>query len=519
MLSLYLIITIGHFIGKIKLRGFALESSAILFVALICGHYGITLPGEFRVMGLLFFIYAIGIQAGPKFLTFFKKEGLHFNILAIIIVSTGAIITAIGVIFLKIKKEIAIGLFAGALTSTPGLASAQEATSSELTSIGYGLAYPFGVIGVILFVKLLPAMLRTDLSHVEELEKEEESRIRILDIHIEVTNESVIGLNLGRVRLLETTGCVISRLQRNDKVIVPRADTELQKGDLLRIVGDPDTLEQAVMLLGKKSHRKIPQRTIDSQRFVITNDKLIGKTLRELEISNKYEANVTRIRRAGIDIPAEPRQKIEWGDRIVVVGEKKIMDELKEYFGDDIKKTEEGNIYSIIFGIVVGFLFGLIPFSIERIISLKFGITGGVLLSGLLLSSRGNIGPLIFRPPTNIINFLREIGLVLFLSVVGCGAGSTLVKVITERGLILFFWGALITIGPMFTVLLVNKYYFKINILQLSGTLTGGMTSTPGLAVASSMTESSLPMVTYAAVYPVAMIMMMIWCKILAVVL
>ncbi len=488
---------------------------------MFAGHSGIILPPDLKIMGLLFFIYAIGIQAGPKFFTFFKKEGLQFNLLAIIIVSAGAVVASLGVIFLKIKKEIAIGLFAGALTSTPGLASAQEATGSPLTSIGYGLAYPFGVIGVILFVKLLPTILKVDLEEEARLESErqEENKIKIYFSHIEVINPAIIGKSLGKIRLLETTGCVISRLKRDNKVFVPKVDTELQKDDLLRVVGDPETLEQATMLLGKKSKKKIPQRSLDTQSFIVTNKSLIGKPLRELEISSKYEANVTRIRRAGIDIPAEVGQKIEWGDRVVVVGEKKIMEELKDYLGDDIKKAEEGNIYSIILGIVVGFLFGLIPFSIGNVISLKFGLTGGVLLSGLLLSNKGHIGPIIFRPPTNIINFLREIGLVFFLSVVGCKAGSTIVKVIQEHGVILFFWGTLITITPMITVLLINKKFFKVNLLQLAGALTGGMTSTPGLAVASSMIDSSVPMVTYAAVYPVAMITMMFWTKILAAIL
>lgn len=521
ILTLFLIITIGYLIGQIKWKGFSLESSAILFVALIAGHLGLNLPSILKILGLLFFIYAIGLQAGPTFLTFFKRDGFVLNLVAFSLVSIGAIVTIVVVLLFHIHPEIAIGLFAGALTSTPGLAAAQEATNSGLTSIGYGVAYPFGVIGVIFFVKILPVLLKTSYKKLElnESEKKRMDTAQLTYQHNRVLNPAIVGKTLRDLHFRSSTGCIISRLMRDDQVMVPRADTILQKNDIVRVVGRAEDLPKATNLLGSLSEKSIPQSMLDVKRFVVTNKKIVGKKIRDISLGSYYNANITRIRRSGMEFPALPDQKLEWGDRLTIVGEKDIMPELKDLFGDDVKLLEEGNIYSIILGMVIGILLGMIPVSIGNIISLKMGITGGILLSGLILSNIGKTGPIIWRAPGPIITFIRELGLVLFLAVVGVQAGSRMMEVLHHQGLILLFAGALITVIPMLIIFLVNKSLLKIDLLRFSGLITGGMTSTPGLAAVTSSTNSSAPMITYAAVYPISMISMMIWAKFLALLL
>ncbi len=508
--SLFLIISIGYLIGQIDIKGFKLESSAILFVAIIAGHFGIKVPSEFKTVGLLFFIYAIGLQAGPKFFSFFKKDGFLLNFLAFLIVSFGAITTIAIILIFKIQPETAIGLFAGALTSTPGLAAAQEATNSGLTSIGYGIAYPFGVIGVILFVKTLPSILKNE----PPVKKEEVNPVVFQ--HNEVINPAIFGKSLRELKFRTITGCVISRVMREKDVFIPKPDTKLIKGDIVRVVGTKDNLENATNLLGGVSEKTIPSKNLTVKKFVVTNKEIIGKSVKEISLNSYFSATLTRIRRSGIEFPAMLDHKLEWGDRVTVVGERDVMPALKDFFGDDLKALEEGSIYPVMLGMVIGILIGMVPVSIGNVFSIKMGMTGGILLSGLVLSNLGKTGPIIWRAPGNLINFVRELGLVLFLAVVGVKAGESFVKIILSNGAALLISGALITVLPMLFLLIVNKIFFKIDYLRFSGIITGGMTSTPGLAAATSLSDSDIPMICYASVYPVAMLSMIVWAKILA---
>jgi putative transport protein len=511
------IVSVGYLLGHIKIKGFRLESSAILFIALAAGHYGMEVPELFKFFGLSLFIYSIGLQAGPKVSMLFKKEGKELNILAFSIVTIGAFLTALGVLIFGFSKEISVGIFAGALTSTPGLASAYEATQSGTTSIGYGIAYPIGVIGVILFIKFLPLILGKDIKKEEEKENKrlQKDQVPVINRLIEISNPNVFGKSIRTINLSAITGCVISRLLRNNSVEVPRGNTVLEKGDIVRVVGAEDKVAGAVMLLGHSSETKIPRSELDMARFVVTNPKLVGKKIKELKVRMKYEANITRVGRSGIDIPASPDFKIQWGDRISVVAEHHWLDDLKKYFGDDIKKANEASVFSVFLGITIGILIGMIPFSIGKILSFKMGITGGILLSGLVLGNRGRLGPVVWRVPFNILNFIRELGLVLFLSAVGSQAGKHLLEIIQTNGILLFLWAALVMAIPMLLILLLSTKIFNLNILQLLGLVPGGMTSTPGFATASSITLSQTPSTIYATVYPVAMLAMILWTKIL----
>lgn len=516
LLMVLAIISLGYIIGSIRIKGFALESSAILFVALVAGHFGLKVPGIFRVLGLALFIYSIGLQAGPRISHFFKKEGMAMNLLAFLIVTAGACTTALGTLIFGFGKEISVGIFTGALTSTPGLAAAYEATQSGATSIGYGIAYPMGVIGVIIFIKLLPLMLRVNISQEEkkELESMEKDQPPVMNRLIKIANPNVFGKAIKDLNITGITGCVISRLVRGENVEVPSGNTILEQNDIVRVVGKEDNIDNATLLLGYATEQKIPAGKLDMARFVLTNKELVGKKLRDLKLRLKYEANVTRVGRSGIDIPASPDLKLEWGDRISIVAENRLMDDIKSFFGDDIKKASEGNLFAIALGITLGILAGLLSISIGGL-SFELGLTGGVLLSGLVLSNRGRLGPIIWRVPYNIINFIRDLGLIFFLAEVGTDAGTNFIDIIEKNGLSLVLWGTVVTMLPMFFTLLVARK-MKLNIFQLFGLIPGGMTSTPGFATAATITSSPTPAAIYAAVYPIAMITMIIWSKILA---
>jgi putative transport protein len=518
LLLVLAIISLGYFLGQVKIKGFSLESSAILFVALAAGHYGLKVPDIFRLLGLVLFIYSIGLQAGPRVSLLFKKEGMGLNILAFLIVTTGALLTILGILIFGFGRDISIGIFAGALTSTPGLASAYEATQSGITSIGYGIAYPIGVIGVILFIRLLPLILKTDIQQEEraELESRQQEQAPVVNRLIEISNPNVCEKPIRSLNIRRMTGCILSRLIRGDVVKVPYGDTILQAGDLVRVVGKEENIQGAVLLLGRLSAKEIPPGKLDMKRFVVTNRELVGKKIRDLNVRMKYEANITRIGRSGIDIPASPEFEIQWGDRVSVVAEHQWMDDLKAFFGDDIRKADEANVFSIFLGITLGILIGMIPVSIGRVFSFRMGITGGILVAGLLLSNRGRLGPIVWRIPFNIINFIRELGLIFFLCAVGTGAGENLLTVIEKNGLPMVLWGAVITLLPMCMMLFLSVKKYRLTIFQLFGLIPGGMTSTPGFAAAVSITQSQTPALIYAAVYPVAMLSMIVWAKILA---
>lgn len=510
LLSLFLVITVGHFIGRLRVRSFCLDSSAILFVGLIAGHLGIELPAMFRTLGLLLFIYAIGMMAGPSFFRFLKRRGWRLNLIALAIVSTGAIVAFAGRFLLGIDADMAIGLFAGALTSTPGLASAQEATGSALTSIGYSVAYPFGVIGVILFIRLLPAMMRITAAKEKGSPADQEQPEDMTSWMVEIINPAVIGKSLQELRFREKTGCVVSRIMSQDTVTVPTGATVFHGGDVVNLVGREPDLEHAIVLLGRRTNKTIPQQGMEICRFVVTNTDILGKTLAGLGVSS-YGVNITRVRRSGMDLPAGPKQHLEWGDRVTVVGSKGVMPLLKDLFGDDIKKGDQQSVYAIILGIALGILIGLIPITIAHFFSFKLGMTGGILITALILSNRGKSGPIVWRVPGPTLTFIRELGLVLFLAVVGCSAGKTFVDTIASRGVMVFAWGAVVTVLPMFVGLVMARPW-RMDRSQLAGALTGGMTSTPGLAAASASGDAQV-LYTYSSVYPVAMLAVMAWAK------
>lgn len=522
LLTLFLVITVGYFIGQIRIKNFSLESSAILFIALLAGSQGIHLPPLFKTLGLIFFIYAIGLQAGPRFFSLFRKEGMKLNLAALGIVTVGALVTILLISLFHIAPEIGIGLFAGALTSTPGLAAAQEATGSGMTSIGYGIAYPFGVIGVILFIKLLPLLFKTSYQEEAQKEQAEQSGLKRNELcfqHNRVENPAIFNKTLKEIHFRSITHCVISRIQRGNELLIPRSDTVLKEGDIVRVVGREEDLRKATLLVGAVTSVPLVESGIVASRFVVTNKQIIGKTLRQLSFSSYYNANITRIHRGGVEFPALPDQKLEWGDRVTVVGEEPVMNELKNYFGDNIRALEEGNIYSILLGMALGILIGLIPVSIGNLVSIKMGLSGGILLSGLILSNAGKTGSIIWRMPSHIISFIREIGLVLFLAVVGCEAGEHIREILNPSGLLLLLSGALITLVPMILFTILNTFYLRLNLNAFGGLITGGMTSTPGLATLTSSTDSATPTTIYATVYPIAMLGMIIWSKLMAFIL
>ncbi len=517
--ALFLIICLGFILGRIKIKGISLDISAIIFVALIFGHYGVVMPPIIGKLGLILFIYTIGMQAGPGFFESFQKQGRDLFILATVIVGSASVVTFGAWWWSGIDMPVAIGLLTGALTSTPGLAAAIDATGSPLVSIGYGIAYPFGVIGVILFVRLYPKLTRADIKKAErDYEKMSETGFpEIISKTFRVENENVIGGSISELRIRSMTQAVISRIMHGKEAITPSPEVLLHKGDLVKAVGTEDALKKFHLLIGPETNEQIPlHKSYEVQSILVTNKKAVNQALVSFSLWSNYQATVTRIRRSGIDITPSPSIKFQMGDKLTVASSRENMKQVVRIFGNNDKKLSDTDFFPIAAGIVLGILIGKLSVSFGDDFTFSLGLTGGVLAVAMVLSRLGRTGPVVWSMSGAATQLLRQVGLMFFLVEVGTDAGSRLVETYTDYGIQLFIIGALITLIPMILAAIAARFMKKMNILSLLGGLTGSMTSTPGLAAVDPMTDTNAPAIAYATVYPVAMVLLIIFTQVLA---
>ncbi len=511
--TLFLIIALGFLLGNIRIRRISLDASAVLFIALLFGHFGIVIPKEFQYLGLVLFIYTIGLQAGPGFFYSFRKQGKQLILVTFILVMSGWLTTLLLGKLFHIETPLLTGLFTGALTSTPGLAAAIDTTHSPLASIGYGIAYPFGVLGVILFVRLYPLIFKVDLSFAEkELEEEKKERYpELLRKNFVVENENVVGKTIGELRVRSMTGANISRVLKEHDAITPDETTILERGDVIRAVGPQEALEKVGLLIGPETDREIPLgKDYEVRSVLVTNKKIVNKTLADLNLWHQFHATVTRIRRSGIDIVPTPDTQIRFGDKLVVACNRQRMPQVMRLLGNDERKLSDTDFLPVAIGIVIGILLGKVNIGFSGGFTFRLGLTGGILITAMVLAGIGKTGPVVWTLSGAATQVLKQFGLLLFLASVGTHAGVHLSSIYQQYGLMLFFIGAVITLIPMIAGTWAGHHLFGLNPLKLMGTLTGGMTSTPGLAVVDSLTDSNAPQIAYATVYPFAMVMIIL---------
>lgn len=518
LFALFVIISLGFIVGNIKIRGFSFDVSAVLFVALLFGHFGVVIPQIIERIGMVLFIFTVGIQAGPGFFESFKKRGRKLAALASLIVVSGVLVAFLSMIIFDIDTALMVGILCGALTSTPGLTVAIDATSSPLASIGYGIAYPVGVVGVIILVKLIPRILKLNLDQenkkLDQIEKSAYPKIK--SAHFMVDNDSVAGKTLSEIQVRAMTGATVSRIQHNDSCSTPLSNTVLSKGDIIRAVGSEQALGKVEVLIGGRVQQEIAlEKDFVIQQFLITNKQIVGKSIHEITLLHSHNAVVTRIRRSGIDIAPSPDLHIRFGDKLTIGCPKNSLTALTSLLGNNEKILSDTDFLPIALGIVVGILLGYVEVSFSGNFSIGLGLSGGVLIAAIALSSIGKTGPIVWTMSGSANQLLRQLGLLFFLTSVGTKAGGQLVETLSESGITLLLIGSAITILPIFFALLLNKVFFKFNIFELMGAITGGMTSTPGLAACDSLTDSNAPGRAYAAVYPVAMVVLIIFVQIL----
>ncbi|MGQ9487698.1 MAG: aspartate:alanine exchanger family transporter [Armatimonadota bacterium] len=514
MFVLFLILAIGCWLGQLSLRGISLGTAGVLFVSLLFGHFGFKVPREVRDLGLLLFVYAVGLQAGPRFFRAFKRQGLPFVITGVVSVLAAAISTAVVARLWHIAPELATGLYTGAVTNTPALAAAidmvERIASQKVgeVSVGYGVAYPFSMIGTVLLIQFLPRLLRRDLRNEEEIWKKQQEleTVRLQAKQFVITNpncegKSILGINPHRMSLAN-----ISRIRRGDTVFPATPDFVLHCGDVVMAVGPEEELEKLRVLLGEETQVAMDiNPNVVSADVDVTEGTLAGKKIGELRVWEQYGVVITRIRRQGAEITPVGSVTIELGDTLRIVGEQKFVESFAKIVGTGAHK-DETNMVTFLVGLVVGIAVGSIPFHLSGGIQVKMGAAGGAFLVSLILGHFGRIGRLALYVPPAARNLSRELGLMLFLAGAGTTAGAELVRVLQQQGPSLFVVGAIITSCTVILTLLIALWLYRMSTLAAMGALAACMTNPPALGAASSQTDTDLPTLAYASVYPVALI-------------
>ncbi len=515
MLVLFAILAIGSWIGQISIRGMALGTAGVLFTALVFGHFGLKVPKDIMDLGLLLFAYSVGLQAGPSFFRTFRQRGIQYVIIGLVTVTAGVLATIGVAMILHLPYDLATGLYTGAMTCTPALASAIDVVeriapgTSASVSVGYGVAYPFSMIGVVLLVQFLPKLMRRNL-HTEEVKWLEEKRSEAPGMEarqylISNTNcegKMVRDLNPHRMSLSN-----ISRIKRGEQVFAATPDMVVHMGDVLMVVGMPEELDKMSLLLGEEVHTHMDMNAnVLSMDVEVVEDSLVGKKLSEMKVFESYNIIITRIRRQGVELTPTGDITLEMGDNIRVVGERVSTEEFVKLVHGSERRADETNMVPFLFGLLIGIAVGTIPISFPNGLVIKLGSAGGAFLVSLLVGHFGRIGPFRLYVPAAAKNLSRELGLMLFLAGAGVNAGAQFVQILQARGISLVFAGAIITILSVLAGLLMMNYYFKMNLLSTMGALCACMTNPPGLGAANTQTDSDLPMLAYASVYPVALI-------------
>ena len=527
VLVLSIVAIIGLAIGSVKVRGASIGVAGVLFAGIFMGHFGFHINPSIidfvRDFGLILFVYTIGLQVGPSFVSSLKKEGLRLNLMAIGVVLCGALITIFLAYLFKIDIAAAVGIFSGATTNTPSLGAAQEALKTlpsvsadrlVLPSLGYAVAYPFGVLGIIISMLLVKGLLKIDLTQeAESFKKGLESDVKKLErVNFEILNKNLDGITIEDLPGRRELGVVISRIKKANGQVEPALrDMVLNVGDIILAVGTKKSLEQFELIIGKRSNidlLKIPSDVV-SRRIVATHKEVLGKSLRELGLHEIYGVNVTRVTRSDIELTAVADLKLQFGDMLQVVGEPEDIDKVAKFLGNSLQELNHTNLVPVFIGIALGIILGTYPLSIGNIPApVRLGLAGGPLIVAIILSRIGKIGPLVWYMPVNANIAMRELGIVLFLGCVGLKAGDQFIPTLVNGdGLLWMGCGAVITFIPMLLLGFLGRLVFKMNFMNICGVMAGSMTDPPALAFANSVAKSDVPAIAYAAVYPLTMIL------------
>ena len=538
------VISIGVLLGKIKIGGVSLGVTFVLFVGIIVGHFlhqGQILYGNpaeplpvlnfIQDFGLILFVYSIGLQVGPSFFTSFKQGGITMNVIAggVILLNIAVMLT-LYFCFADTSDPhslpMMVGVLCGAITNTPGLGAANAALeqigaenfggSLPVIANGYACAYPLGVVGIIGSIILIRFIFKINFKKEEEHFNELNNKSAAVKphlMHIEVVNPSISGKSILQIREYLGRDFVCSRRLHQGHVTLPMRDTTLEVGDILYIVTAEEDAEAVATFIGKEVHIDWDKQDTPmvSKKVLVTRDKINGKSLGNLHPSSMYGVNVTRLYRSGIELFAHPGVKLQVGDRLTVVGPEDAVDRFANKLGNQKNRLDKPNLLTIFVGILVGIIFGSLPFSIPGMsMPVKLGLAGGPLVVAILVGRFGFKLKLVAYTTNSASMMIRDIGLVLFLASVGIKAGGNFVETVMNGGLLYVLYGFLITTIPLIIMGIFARIYYKENYFLMMGILAGATTDPPALAYSTATANNDIPSIGYSTVYPLSMFLRII---------
>jgi putative transport protein len=521
--------SLGLLIGNVHIRGVGLGIGGVLFAGIAVGHVAGLAGIEFnhetmefvREFGLILFVFTIGIQVGPGFFATLQTSGLRLNLAAASIVLLGVAVTVTMHFVLGIPVPVLVGLMSGAVTNTPGLGAATQVLvdtgatpeTMALPGLGYAVAYPFGILGILITMLLLRGVLGISVPReadaFAEARRAGASSLPVMNVIVK--NSNIAGLRLSEVPDLFDAGVVASRMMKNGALVIPTRETIADTGDVLHLVGPVEKLRAMQIILGEEVNVALTTKGTDLRwtRIVVTDTRILGRKLRDLGLTEAHGVSISRINRSGVELTPMADSSLLFGDIITVVGPPEGIEAVRGVLGDQTRRLDEVQFSAVFVGIALGVLFGSIPFMVPGLPApIKLGLAGGPLVIAILLSRLGHFGPFVWFMPPVANHALRELGIVLFLAVVGIKAGDRFLETLIEGdGLLWMAYGTLITLIPLLVVAFVARLVFRFNYLSLCGVLAGSMTDPPALAFASGMNASPAAPIGYATVYPLVMCM------------
>lgn len=527
-----LVIGTGIYLGRFKIKGVSIGSTWILFIGILLSHFGFvanpTVLSFMKDFGLILFVFSIGLQVGPGFFQSFKKGGVKLNLLAMALVLLAVLTTYI--IHLVTGEDLAtmVGVMSGAVTNTPGLGAAQQTLTDSILSSGgsqasasaaasglasaYAVAYPIGVLGVLALIIISKSLFKVDLEKEKmDLAHETDSGETARRMHCEVSNPAIFGKSIRQVTDGVHDEYIISRVLHDGKTICPGPDTILHEGDKVLIVTTQHNVDKVRIIFGEEvpmhvgDWQKIDGKMV-TKRLSITSSSMTGKRLGQLGIRSKYHVTVTRVIRSGVEIVATPDLILKVGDSIQVVGPENEIMHVARMVGNKPETLTHPNLVPIFFGIAIGVIFGSIPIRFPGIPQpVKLGLAGGPLIVAILLGYFGPKWKITTYTTLSANMMIREIGISFFMAAVGLGAGQSFVSSIVNGGYWWILYGALITIIPVLSILLISRFVFKLNFYQICGLISGGTTDPAALAFCQGAYGTDYTSVNYATVYPLTM--------------
>lgn len=538
---LSLVAVLGLWLGHLKIKGVGLGIGGVLFGGIIVSHfstqYGIKIDAHtlhfIQEFGLILFVYSIGIQVGPGFFGSLRQSGLKLNGFAILIVLLSGVLVALIHFIFDVPLPAILGIFSGAVTNTPSLGAGQQVlaelggeNTTAVMGMSYAIAYPFGIIGILLSMWLVRIIFKINIDkEAIDFEHSQNQQKEGLDtLNVRLINPNLGGLKLKEIPDFESHKVIYSRLKRGEELIVPKVDTVLQLGDVLHLVGEKAMLHKMQLILGEEAHISLSTRgtCYRSERAVVTNENVFGKKIRHLMLKGKYDVVISRLNRAGVELIPNGEMALQFGDVLNLVGRQEDIETVRTIIGDAHQKLQQVQMLPIFIGIGLGVLLGSLPLYIPGFpVALKLGLAGGPLVIALILARIGSIGKLYWFMPPSANLALREIGIVLFLSVVGLKSGANFLNtLLSPEGLSWMGYGAMITFIPLMVTALIARIYAKMNYLSLCGLLAGSMTDPPALAFANEIKDGNgAAALSYATVYPLVMFLRIILPQLLAILL